>query len=93
MPTAFEAKYGRGGRCANFSAEYDALPQIGHACGHNLIAITAIASYLALSHVLQRFSLPGRVHLLGTPAEEDGGGKVILLERGAYEKADMSLMM
>lgn len=69
------------------------MPGIGHACGHNLIATASVTGFIALSYVIQKFGLPGRVQLLGTPAEEDGGGKIDLLEAGAYEKANVSLMM
>ncbi|KAJ5818114.1 hypothetical protein N7474_003705 [Penicillium riverlandense] len=93
LSTAFEATSGSHGRCINFNAEYDALPGIGHACGHNLIATASVTGFIALSYVTQKFGLPGRAQLLGTPAEEDGGGKIDLLEAGAYEKANVSLMM
>ena len=84
---------GSGGRLANFNAEYDALPGIGHACGHNLIATAAVTGFIGLAYVLNRFRINGRVQLLGTPAEEDGGGKIDLLKAGAYNEVDVSLMM
>ncbi|KAL5002005.1 major facilitator superfamily domain-containing protein [Aspergillus recurvatus] len=93
LATCFEATGGSGGRCVNFNAELDALPDIGHACGHNLIATAGVAAFLALRHVIAQFAVQGRVQLLGTPAEEDGGGKITLLEAGAYDKADVSLMV
>ncbi|CVK96234.1 hypothetical protein FPRO06_11842 [Fusarium proliferatum] len=93
LPTSLESIYGSKGRCVNFNAEYDALPDLGHACGHNLIATASIAAYLALAHALSKYDVNGRAQLLGTPAEEDGGGKVLLLDAGAYEKADLSLMI
>ncbi|RSL87646.1 hypothetical protein CEP52_015477 [Fusarium oligoseptatum] len=93
LPTAFESTHGTGGRCINFNAEYDALPGLGHACGHNLIATAGVAAYLALSFVLDRYGIEGRAQLLGTPAEEDGGGKILLLGAGAYKDADVSLMI
>lgn len=92
VDTAFEAVSGSGGRNVNFNAEYDALPGIGHACGHNLIATSSITAFLAVSHALKVLGLPGRTHLLGTPAEESGGGKVKLIMAGAYEGVDVSLM-
>jgi len=58
-----------------------------------LIAIASIAAYLALTHALGKYGVDGKAQLLGTPAEEDGGGKILLLNAGAYEKADLSLMM
>ncbi|KAJ5117184.1 hypothetical protein N7448_004127 [Penicillium atrosanguineum] len=94
LSTAFEALVGKSpGRYINFNAEYDALPDIGHACGHNLIATASVAGFVALAFVIQKFGLPGQAQLLGTPAEEDGGGKIDLIRAGAYEKADISLMM
>ncbi|CAK97021.1 uncharacterized protein An11g08890 [Aspergillus niger] len=93
LATCFEATGGSGGRCVNFNAELDALPGIGHACGHNLIATASVAAFLALRHAIAEFAVQGRVQLLGTPAEEDGGGKIDLLKRGAYDKADVSLMV
>lgn len=94
LSTAFEALVGNSpGRCINFNAEYDALPDIGHACGHNLIATASVTGFVALAFVIQKFGLPGQAQLLGTPAEEDGGGKIDLIRAGAYEKPDVSLMM
>jgi metal-dependent amidase/aminoacylase/carboxypeptidase family protein len=94
LSTAFEAKVGNGdGRSVNFNPEYDALPGIGHACGHNLIAISSITGFLALAFAIHQFGIPGHTQLLGTPAEEDGGGKIDLIRSGAYQKADVSLMM
>lgn len=92
METAFEATTGSGGRLINFNAEYDALPGIGHACGHNLIATSSITAFLALSFALKKFGIPGRTQLLGTPAEENGGGKAQLIDAGAYKGVDISLM-
>src|SRR5262245_41465872 len=83
LPTAFRARIGRaGGPCVAVLAEYDALPEIGHACGHNLIAGGALGAFLALAK--NATDLPGSVVLLGTPAEEGGAGKVRLLEAGAF---------
>ena len=76
----------------NFNAEYDALPDIGHACGHNLIATASLTAFLALSFALKAYGIPGRTQLLGTPAEEIGGGKIVLLKAGAYDGVDASLM-
>lgn len=94
LKTAFEAKVGNGGgRCVNFNAEYDALPGIGHACGHNLIAISSITGFLALAFAIRELGISGHAQLLGTPAEEDGGGKIDLINAGAYQKSDVSLMV
>jgi amidohydrolase len=93
LPTAFRARAGgssgSGPRIA-ILAEYDALPEIGHACGHNLIAAGALGAFLALAR--QRDSLPGAVELVGTPAEEGGGGKIKLLEAGVFEGVDAAMM-
>ena len=83
---------GSGGPLINFNAEYDALPGIGHACGHNLITTSSVTAFLALSSALKKFGIPGRTQLLGTPAEENGGGKVQLIDAGAYKDVDVSLM-
>ncbi|GAA3339434.1 M20 family metallopeptidase [Curtobacterium pusillum] len=90
LPTAFEAVAGTGPFRVVVCAEYDALPGIGHACGHNVIATAGLGAALALAEVADEAGLT--VVLLGTPAEEHGGGKAILLERGAWEGATISLM-
>ncbi|KAL1882466.1 hypothetical protein Plec18167_002882 [Paecilomyces lecythidis] len=92
VETSFEARFGSGGRLVNFNAEYDALPGIGHACGHNLIATSSLTAFLALTSLLKKQNIPGRVQLLGTPAEENGGGKAALIDAGAYNGVDISLM-
>lgn len=70
----------------------DALPEIGHACGHQLIAISGCAAAIGCATAMQRHNVPGRVLLLGTPAEEGGGGKIELLEAGEYESMAACLM-
>ncbi|XP_036398799.1 peptidase M20 domain-containing protein 2-like [Megalops cyprinoides] len=102
LPTAFRATWGPfGGKDGDdvvnigFLCEYDALPGIGHACGHNLIAEVGAASALGLKGVLE--SEPGtpvrvKVTVLGTPAEEEGGGKVDLILAGAFEGLDVVFM-
>ena len=70
-------------------AEYDALPEIGHGCGHNLIAMAAMGAALGLQANAQ--DLPGRVVVIGTPAEEGGGGKIRLLEAGVFDGVDATL--
>ena len=92
VETSFMSEYGTGGRVVAFNDEYDALPGIGHACGHNLIATGSIAAYLGAVAVLKKNSLRGRVRLIGTPAEEGGGGKLKLINAGAYEDVDACLM-
>ncbi|KAF5681408.1 amidohydrolase [Fusarium denticulatum] len=85
LETAFEATFGSGGRQVVFCAEYDALPGIGHGCGHNLIATSSLAAFVSAARALQTTKLPGRLRIIGTPAEEGGGGKIKLLEAGAFD--------
>ncbi|KAJ5041617.1 uncharacterized protein L3040_005195 [Drepanopeziza brunnea f. sp. 'multigermtubi'] len=96
IPTAFIAEYdsGKKGPVISFNAEYDALEGIGHSCGHNLIATCALAGALSAGEAMTKFSLPGKIILYGTPAEEGGGGKIKLLDAGAYadHKVDISLI-
>ncbi|MDG2305745.1 MAG: M20 family metallopeptidase [Candidatus Binatia bacterium] len=92
LRTAFEAEFGRdGGPCVALLAEYDALPGIGHACGHNIIATSALGAALAL-HGLGD-DLPGRIRFLGTPAEERGGGKELMAREGAFDGIDAAMMV
>ena len=72
-------------------SEYDALPGIGHACGHNVIAMAGVGAFLALARVQDR--LPGRVVWLGTPAEEGGSGKELMARDGAFDDIDAALMV
>ncbi|KIW65479.1 hypothetical protein PV04_07736 [Phialophora macrospora] len=92
IETSFEVEAGHRGRLVVFNAEYDALPGLGHACGHNLIATSSIAAFIATAEALRKSGREGRVRLLGTPAEEGGGGKVRLIRAGAYEGVDACLM-
>src|SRR6185369_17914885 len=85
LDTAFRAVYGNGSLVIGVCAEYDALPEIGHACGHNIIAASAVGTALALADVAGELGLT--VVLLGTPAEEAGGGKVLLLHAGPLDIA------
>ncbi|WP_066905452.1 amidohydrolase [Millisia brevis] len=91
VPTAFDARIGDGGPTIAFCAEYDALPGIGHACGHNVIAATSAAAGIALAAVAADLDVTVRV--IGTPAEESGGGKVVLLERGVFDGVGMAAMV
>ena len=93
LETAFEAKMqGAGpGNTVAILAEYDALPSIGHACGHNIIATSALGATLGLQAVMQE--LPGIVRLIGTPAEEKGGGKELMARAGAFEGVDAAMMI
>ena len=91
LETAFEVTFGDKGPLTVICVEYDALPEIGHACGHNIIATAAIGAGLALRNYVNELGL--RVKLLGTPAEEGGGGKIVLLDSGAFEDAACSMMI
>lgn len=91
LETAFAARLGqKEGPTIAILAEYDALPEIGHACGHNLIAAGALGAALGLSAVAEE--LPGQILLMGTPAEEGGGGKIRLIENGAFADIDAAMM-
>ena len=90
LPTAFRARIGKGSPKIAILAEYDALPEIGHACGHNLIAGSAVGAFLALAR--QAPHLQGSVEIIGTPAEEGGGGKIKLLEAGVFDGVDAAMM-
>ncbi|OZE73940.1 amidohydrolase [Rhodococcus sp. 14-2483-1-1] len=91
MDTAFTASFGSGDLVIGICAEYDALPEIGHACGHNIIAASAVGAALALAPVADALGVTVRV--LGTPAEETGGGKVLMLERGVFDGIGAALMV
>jgi amidohydrolase len=92
LDTAFEARSGSGdGPTVAVLCEYDALPGIGHACGHNVIAAAGLGAGLAAAALADEAG--GRLVVLGTPAEEGGGGKVLMAERGAFEGVDAALMV
>ena len=91
LDTAFRAVYGSGSLVVGVCAEYDALPGIGHACGHNIIAASAVGTALALAEVAEDLDLT--VVLLGTPAEEAGGGKVLMLEAGLFDDIAATVML
>ena len=91
LPTAFAARAGAEGPTVAVLCEYDALPGLGHACGHNLIAAAGVGAGLAAAALAD--DLGGRVLVLGTPAEEGGGGKVRLLEAGALAGVDAAMMI
>ncbi|GAA1365616.1 M20 family metallopeptidase [Arthrobacter rhombi] len=91
LPTAVRATIGSGPVHIGICAEYDALPGIGHACGHNLIAAAAVGAGIGLADVADELGLT--VTILGTPAEEGGGGKILMLERGAFAGLDVAMMV
>jgi amidohydrolase len=90
LRTALRASIGQGRPTIAILAEYDALPGIGHGCGHNIIAAAATGAFLALSTIADR--LPGQVVLLGTPAEEGNSGKELLAQGGAFDDIDAAIM-
>jgi amidohydrolase len=90
-PTAFVASRRNGtGPTVAFLSEYDALRGLGHGCGHNLIAMASAGAGIALADALNR--LPGRVLVIGTPAEEGGGGKIRLIRAGIFQEVDAAMM-
>ena len=93
LPTAFIARAGNGPLHIGICAEYDCLPGIGHACGHNLIAAMAVGAGIAAAKVANEVGLT--ISVIGTPAEEagDGGGKILLLERGGYKGMHAAMMV
>ncbi|KAK0501404.1 hypothetical protein EDD18DRAFT_1142676 [Armillaria luteobubalina] len=94
LETAWRAEYthGRGGSTLGINSEMDGLSGLGHACGHNLIAISGCGVAIVVKATLEALNIPGKIILLGTPAEERVGGKIILLERGAYKDMDLCIM-
>ena len=90
LETAFVAEAGSGGPVVAILGEYDALPGIGHGCGHNLMGTAAVGAFLALRDTLD--GVRGRVRIVGCPAEERGNGKVLLMAGGAFEGVEAALM-
>ncbi|KAK3844048.1 MAG: hypothetical protein J3R72DRAFT_439659 [Linnemannia gamsii] len=100
LDTAFVARAGNSDKVTvGICSEYDALPSTDspkgafHACGHNLIAISGIATAIGLKAVIEQFGLEGQVKLFGTPAEETSGGKIVMLEKGAFKDVDVCMML
>jgi len=91
LPTAFRASYGKGNPAIAILAEYDALPKLGHACGHNLIAASAVGAGIAARPAIDQFG--GSLIIIGTPAEELNGGKAIMAERGGFDNLDIAMMV
>ena len=93
IETAFRAEYkGKAeGPTIAYLAEYDALPEIGHGCGHNLIATMAVGAAVGLKEAADY--IDGKIVVLGTPAEENGGGKILMLDAGCFDDVDYALMM
>lgn len=91
LETAFISRFGTGDTEVGILSEYDALPGIGHACGHNIIATSGLGASLALAAL--GAELPGRVRYLGTPAEETGNGKEIMAQHGAFDGLNAAMMV
>ena len=91
LTTAFRGSYGQGRPAIAIMAEYDALPELGHACGHNLIAGCAVGAGIASKLAVDRFG--GSIIVIGTPAEELHGGKAIMVNGGAFNNLDMAMMV
>lgn len=91
LPTAFEARYGSGEPWIALLAEYDALPKVGHACGHNIIGTAAVGAAVAVRGFIDQAG--GTVVVIGTPAEESTGGKVVMAEKGAFQGIDAAMLV
>ena len=91
LDTAFVARFGGGSMSVGICVEYDALPDVGHACGHNLIAASSMGAAIGLAAVAEELDL--EVVVLGTPAEEGGGGKVTMLEAGCFDGLHAAMMV
>jgi amidohydrolase len=91
LDTAFDVAVGSKGTTVSVLCEYDALPGIGHACGHNIIAAAGLGAGLALAGLAEEAG--GRLRLMGTPAEEGGGGKIEMARKGAFVGVDASMMI
>ncbi|KAI9458998.1 hypothetical protein HD554DRAFT_2138142 [Boletus coccyginus] len=94
LETAWVATYthGQGGRVVGINSEMDALPGIGHGCGHNLVGIAGVAVACAAKAAMQQLNIDGKVILLGTPSEDGGPGKVQLWDKGAYKGMSVCLV-
>ena len=95
LDTAFVAEYksGKPGMTFAFMCEYDALPEIGHACGHNLIGTSGAGAGVILKEIMEKYGIGGTLKVLGTPAEENGSGKITMLDEGIFEGIDMALII
>ena len=91
LPTAFRGSYGQGKPVITILGEYDALPKVGHACGHNLIATCAVGAGVASKPAIDQFG--GKIMVIGTPAEELQGGKVTMADRGAFNNLDAVMIV
>ncbi|UWD48339.1 M20 family metallopeptidase [Clostridioides difficile] len=95
LETSFEAVYsnGAGGKTVAFLAEYDALPGMGHACGHNIISTSSVGAGIILKEIIKRYDIEGTVKVFGTPAEERVGGKITMIREGVFKGVDAALIL
>lgn len=93
LETAFVATFGSGRPNIAFMCEYDALPGIGHACGHNLIAAAGLIAGVGLKAAMETGGIPGCVTVMGTPAEEGGGGKALMIKNDCFRDVDVAMMV
>ena len=91
LPTAFRATYGQGRPKIALLAEYDALPKIGHGCGHNIIGVSAAGAAVASKSVIDK--LGGSIVVMGTPGEESFGGKIDMVKAGAFKEIDVAMLV
>ena len=91
LATAFRATYGQGSPSIAMLAEYDALPEIGHGCGHNIIATSAVGAAVASKSIIDQSG--GSVLVMGTPGEESFAGKIDMVKAGAFKKIDVAMMV
>jgi len=91
VATAFQATYGQGGPRIALLAEYDALPKIGHGCGHNIIAASAVGAAVGSKPIIDQ--LGGSIVALGTPAEENFGGKINMVQAGVFKEIDVAMIV
>ena len=91
LPTAFRATYGQESPRVALLAEYDALPKVGHGCGHNIIGVSAVGAGVASKHTVDQ--LGGSIMVMGTPGEEVLGGKIDLVKAGAFAEVDVAMIV
>jgi amidohydrolase len=91
--TAYRCEYGNGKPVFAITSEYDALPGVDHGCGHNLICATALGAFISLTTYMKENNIPGKVVLIGTPAEESGSSKVKIVKSGAFDGVDAAMMV
>jgi amidohydrolase len=91
LATAFRAVYGQGSPRIALLAEYDALPKVGHGCGHNIIGVSAVGAGVASKHIIDR--LRGSIVVMGTPGEEVLGGKIDMVRAGAFKEVDVAMIV